>query len=53
MPGVLAFSLGLILLIVAGTELFTGNNLMAWVSFLSNLVGLVYHIIYRRKPGHV
>jgi formate transporter len=29
--GVLAFSLGLILLIVAGTELFTGNNLLAMV----------------------
>ena len=48
--GGLAFSLGLILVVVAGAELFTGNNLMvmAWASrrvttsrFVSNL-GLVY-----------
>jgi formate/nitrite transporter FocA (FNT family) len=45
--GGLAFSLGLVLVVVAGAELFTGNNLlvMAWVSgrltgtrFLQNLV---------------
>ena len=48
--GGVAFSLGLILVVVAGAELFTGNNLvvMAWASrlvstgrFASNL-GLVY-----------
>ena len=48
--GGLAFSLGLILVVVAGAELFTGNNLlvMAWVSgeisaarFARNL-GIVY-----------
>jgi formate transporter len=26
---------------------------ITWFGFLSNLVGLVYHIIYRHKPGHV
>ena len=51
------FSLGLIL-VVAGAELFTGNNLlvMACVSrritvrkLLANFI-IVYHTIYRRNP---
>jgi formate transporter len=87
----LVFSLGLLLVVVAGAELFTGNNLLAmawadgkissrqvlhnWVvvcaaNFVgaaglallvhlsghtglgggSVLVGLTYHVIYRRKP---
>ena len=55
------FSLGLVLVVVAGAELFTGNNLlvMACVAhritvgkLLANflIVGLVYHTIYRRNP---
>ena len=43
--GGLAFSLGLILVVVAGAELFTGNNLvaMAWASGLVTLPELVRH----------
>lgn len=53
------FSLGLILVVIAGAELFTGNNLlvMACVShritvrkLLGNFI-IVYHTIYRRNPG--
>lgn len=46
----LAFSLGLILVIVAGAELFTGNNLiiMSWVSRRLSLAGLLrnWGIVY-------
>ena len=51
----LAFSLGLILVIVAGAELFTGNNLisMAWASGKIRtsdvLVGIVYWFVFLRK----
>lgn len=43
--GGLAFALGLILVVVAGAELFTGNNLvaMAWASGLVSLPELVRH----------
>jgi formate transporter len=43
--GGLAFALGLILVVVAGAELFTGNNLvaMAWASGLITLPELVRH----------
>ena len=52
--GGLTFSLGLILVVLAGAELFTGNNHMLPVT-LGNLVGgagmvgLVYYVIYRRS----
>ncbi len=43
--GGLAFALGLILVVVAGAELFTGNNLvaMAWASGLVTMPELVRH----------
>lgn len=48
--GGLVFSLGLVLVIVAGAELFTGNNLMvmAWVSRRINLARLLrnFAVVY-------
>jgi formate transporter len=45
LAGGLAFALGLILVVVAGAELFTGNNLvaMAWATGLVTLPELVRH----------
>jgi len=45
--GGLAFSLGLILVVVAGAELFTGNNLlvMAWVSGRISLAKLAGNLV--------
>jgi formate/nitrite transporter FocA (FNT family) len=67
----IVFSLGLILVVIAGAELFTGNNLLAMsyvaerislgkllgnfaIVYAANfvgadMVGLVYHTIYRRR----
>lgn len=45
--GGLGFSLGLILVVVAGAELFTGNNLMvmAWVSRKVSLYRLARNLV--------
>ena len=61
MLGGIAFSLGLILVIIAGAELFTGNNLivMAWVDgkvTLAQLLrnwGLVYIANFAGAVGNV
>lgn len=47
----LTFSLGLILVIVGGAELFTGNNLMVMVTIGNMLGGVTYWFIYLRKRG--
>ena len=47
----LTFSRGLILVIVGGAELFTGNNLMVMVTIGNMLGGVTYWFIYLRKRG--